>query len=236
MKGPPQSLPHLAADKIRERIENGELRPGDRLPPERLLTTQLAVSRTSLREALRMLESMGLLEAHVGRGRFVVEQTDDRQSVALVRNWLRAHREEIVQLNEIRTALERLSIAGLQGGKAAAVAEELRPILAEARDAARRKDSVRAAELDRNFHRTLCGATPNRPLQALVLGLIDAAQQAAGAVYAIPAAARNSLRQHAQIIECLAEGDVGSAQFILETHFERSIAVAAGRPKGVDNP
>jgi len=215
-----------AQDAIRERIEAGELAPGDRLPSERALTEQLGVSRTSLREALKMLESMGMVEARSGRGRFVVQHTDDRGSVELVRNWLHAHRDDVIHLNVIRTAIEQLAVEAMPAAARTRVVERLRPNVAEAQDATRRADSVRAAALDGEFHRTLCGATENRPLQALAYGLIDGAQQAATAVYAIPDAARNSLRQHAAIVDALAAGNVRGVQRLLREHFARSIQVA----------
>jgi GntR family transcriptional repressor for pyruvate dehydrogenase complex len=226
VKGTSHSLSFLAAEAIRERIEAGELPPGARLPSERALTEQLGVSRTSLREALKMLESMGMVEARSGRGRFVVQYTDDRASIDLVRTWLHAHREDVQHLNVIRTAIEQLAIEAMPAADRARVVEKLRPNLAEAQDAVRRADSVRAAQLDSEFHRTLCGVTGNRPLQALAFGLIDAAQQAATAVYAVPDAARNSLRQHAALIQSLANGNVRAAQRLLREHFARSIQVA----------
>ncbi|MBR2224130.1 MAG: FadR family transcriptional regulator, partial [Christensenellaceae bacterium] len=54
-------------------INSGELKPGDKLPPERSLAEQLNVSRTAIREALRALESMGYIESKVGGGTFVRE-------------------------------------------------------------------------------------------------------------------------------------------------------------------
>lgn len=54
-----------------EQISTGELKPGDRLPPERKLGEQFGISRTAVREALRSLAARGLIESHVGRGTFV---------------------------------------------------------------------------------------------------------------------------------------------------------------------
>ena len=229
VKGSSNSLSYLAAESIREMISRGDLKPGALLPPERVLTERLGVSRASLREALKMLESMGMLEARVGRGRFVVDHTEDSQSLALVRNWLHAHREEIEDLNEIRTAIERTAVAGIPAEVRDATVDRAKTILAEARQAVSRRDAVRAAELDREFHRTICGETPNRPLQALAFGLIDAAKQAAVAVYAIPSAARASLAEHATIIAAIAENDLAAAQALLSKHFGRAVAVASGK-------
>ena len=222
------SLSDLAAEAIRASISRGDLAPGDPLPSERELTEQLGVSRTALREALKVLESMGMLEAHVGRGRYVTGPANNSQSLALVRNWLHAHREEIEDLNEIRTAMEGIAVGRLAPEARVETANRLHAIIAEAQRAVASGDFARAAALDSEFHRTLCGGTKNRPLQALVEGLIDAAQEAALAVYALPAAAFASLREHSEIARALAGGDITKVRAHLDHHFRRAVVVAAG--------
>src|SRR4051812_26378086 len=58
-------------ERLAERIEGGELAPGDQLPPERELARRLGVSRMTVRQALAALAARGLLERGVGRGTFV---------------------------------------------------------------------------------------------------------------------------------------------------------------------
>jgi GntR family transcriptional repressor for pyruvate dehydrogenase complex len=60
-----------AFDRIRSLVLSGQLKPGDALPPERNLALQLGVSRSSLREAIRALTIMNVLETHHGSGTFV---------------------------------------------------------------------------------------------------------------------------------------------------------------------
>ena len=62
-------------EQIELRILNGELNPGDRLPPERELTKQFGVSRTAVREAMNALSLKGLIVVHPGRGTFVTDHT-----------------------------------------------------------------------------------------------------------------------------------------------------------------
>ena len=64
----PKKTHELVADKIRRQIVAGDLAEGERLPPEDDLTAQFGVARTTLREALRVLESQGLLAIRRGRG------------------------------------------------------------------------------------------------------------------------------------------------------------------------
>lgn len=83
---PPQRLPAHAplyaqiADGLLERIQSGELAPGNRLPPERELSEMLGVSRMTLRRALRRLEAQGLLRRRQGDGTYVSEPRFERQA------------------------------------------------------------------------------------------------------------------------------------------------------------
>jgi len=65
------------AERIRRLIVEGRLHPGDRLPPERELAEHLGVSRTSVRDAIRVLELIGLLEPRQGDGTVVRDRTPD---------------------------------------------------------------------------------------------------------------------------------------------------------------
>jgi GntR family transcriptional repressor for pyruvate dehydrogenase complex len=58
-------------EQIQQRILNGELKKGDKLPSERELSEQMNVSRTSIREAIRVLETMGVIESKQGEGNFI---------------------------------------------------------------------------------------------------------------------------------------------------------------------
>lgn len=72
------------AEGLLDRIECGELAPGDRLPAERELSEMLGVNRVTLRRALRTLESQGLLTRHQGKGTYVAEPKIERQAGRLV--------------------------------------------------------------------------------------------------------------------------------------------------------
>ncbi len=62
--------------RIGRMVESGELKAGDRLPPERQLAENFHVSRHSLREALRSLEQQGLVRSHIGDGTYILDRTD----------------------------------------------------------------------------------------------------------------------------------------------------------------
>ena len=66
------------ADDICNYVEQKELKNGDKIPSERELSTMLSVSRNSVREAIRELESRGILKVHPGKSAFLVGNVEDR--------------------------------------------------------------------------------------------------------------------------------------------------------------
>ncbi len=72
------------AESLLDRIESGRLAPGERLPPERELSQMLGVNRMTLRQALRLLETQGLLVRRQGNGTYIAEPKIERQAGRLI--------------------------------------------------------------------------------------------------------------------------------------------------------
>lgn len=93
--------------QVREAIISGKLKPGDRLPSERNLLAQFGVSRQTLRESLRALESMGLIEIQKGAGGGpVVQKVDMEVTREAIANFLYFQRISIKDLSEVRKLIE----------------------------------------------------------------------------------------------------------------------------------
>ena len=97
----------VLADDLRERILRGAFPPGTALPPERELVTQTHMSRTTVREALRILEVQGLVRIKTGRAGGAFVQTPGQESVASTVNLLiRGRQIRLAALLETREAIE----------------------------------------------------------------------------------------------------------------------------------
>ena len=70
-------IPSLVAKQIIDRIAEGALKPGDKLPSEHQMTELFGISRISLREAMKLLEARGYIESHDRRGKFVKSMVED---------------------------------------------------------------------------------------------------------------------------------------------------------------
>ncbi|MGH8933341.1 MAG: FadR/GntR family transcriptional regulator, partial [Egibacteraceae bacterium] len=198
--------------QIEERILRGHLRVGDRLPSERELSETLGVSRASVREALRVLESMGIIEANVGSGRDAGSIVSGRSTAALS-NLLRLHMAlsqfQLKDLVDIRVQLERWA-----SERAAALAtdEDIRQLraLVAAMDSDE-LDYVEFNELDTEFHITIAKAARNAPLSDLMQALRDAVKtEMTSAFERLPDwrhTARQLTTEHARIVDAIENHD-----------------------------
>ncbi len=87
-------------------IGRGDFKPGDALPSERALAEIFDVSRVSVREAIRSLEAIGLLEVQHGRGCFVIDRQETRRTTS---SWLDLYRNEALNLLEVRGAIDQMA-------------------------------------------------------------------------------------------------------------------------------
>lgn len=209
--------------QIAERILDGRLEVGDRLPSERELVGALGVSRGSVREALRILESMGIIETNVGSGRDAGSTISGRPSDALS-NLLRLHlalsRFQLTDLVEVRIQLERAAAAG-----AAAVAEpsdiaRLNEIIGEM--AQGDLEHAKFHELDTEFHVTIAHASGNAlsaDLMQALRGAVRAHMETAfEAIDDWDGMVQKLSEEHRQIAATISKGDVSKAADLVADH------------------
>jgi GntR family transcriptional repressor for pyruvate dehydrogenase complex len=153
--------------QLREMIHTGELRPGDRLPPERDLARLFGVSRPTLRAAIGSLAAVGVLQARRGVGTFVVEADGlpmlDSSPLRLMAS---IHGFAPPEMFEARQSLE-MAIAGLAaeratGDQMASVSEELTGMFASL------DEPEQFLMHDMRFHQMIAAASGNRILTALM--------------------------------------------------------------------
>jgi GntR family transcriptional regulator, transcriptional repressor for pyruvate dehydrogenase complex len=157
-----------AIDKIRERIVSGSWGPGDRLPKESELAADLGLSRNSLREAVRALSQLRVLEVRQGDGTYVSSLEPDLllESTGFVSHLLLGDTE--VELYEVRRILEAAAASLAAGRIDAGEKEDLARILQRMRQTQTVEELV---EADVAFHAVIAKAAGNAVLASLLASL-----------------------------------------------------------------
>ncbi len=232
-------LADATAAKIARMIESGEYAAGQRLPPERDLAEHLGISRTAIREAFRALQAMGLVEAHVGRGRFVCEEGAERRSHYLATQLFELHSSDLSELSAVREVLEMAATRAIPRQACATVARGMRQVLDQARAALEQDDLRRVAQLDSELHVIPIDHCVNRPLRILANGVILSMGQPVRAVLSDRERVNASFREHERIVRAFQDGDIELAAVLIghhqteasrhRTHVAAAAAVGDGR-------
>lgn len=195
----------LAAEQIRERIDDGAWRPGERIPSEKELAAQLGISRGSVREALRMLEALGCVEIRPGGGTVVKGRCTDRPGAAMPQT-VPPRTVELGDLWEARKIIEpRAAYLAAERCKDA----ELRAIRDNLRLAERlikEGDWVQAVHLNPDFHLAVTVASGNKVLcdvQVVLAQLERAAVVSEGEPDCTSERAQKALGEHRIIFEAI---------------------------------
>jgi GntR family transcriptional regulator, transcriptional repressor for pyruvate dehydrogenase complex len=201
--------------QIKSMIAEGRLKSGDQLPPERDLAEKFLVSRTSVREALRALESVGLIEIRPGEGTFVREVSVDAlvEPLALV---LLSQRAMIEELFEARRLLEPV-IAGLAARRATKdeVQEMERILEAQAKEIASGNTGLAQ---DAAFHAAIGTAAHNRAITRIVHAVMDLLGQSREEAIGTPGRPTRSHEDHQRILAAIRSGDAAAAERAMLDH------------------
>lgn len=154
-------------EQIKQLVKEGKLNRGDKLPSERDLSDQLQVSRTSVREALRALETLGLVEARHGEGNFINDNLENSllEPLSIVFLLLGSKSEEILELRKIlepeTAAIAAKNITSAQIAELKKLADELN-----------NTESVEtSAFLDKQFHYKIAEASGNLLISTIMFSL-----------------------------------------------------------------
>lgn len=217
------NLSAAIADRIAENIAQGKLPAGSRLQSERELSDLFGVGRSSIREAIKTLESRGLVEGRQGEGRFVRAQ-DLAGLVQQPAGPLSVTEREVAQLYEARTIIEP-GMAALAAGRALR-----RDLAATRRLLERHEERVRAGTYggaeDTAFHLRVAAMAENPLLARLLEAVLQALHAIREPALRTAPSLRLSLDGHWRVLEALEAHDVPAAHEAALAHLDRSRQLA----------
>ncbi len=219
--------------QIERAIRSGQFAPGERLPSERELVETFGVSRVSVREAIRALEALGFVKVYQGRGAFV---TDRRSGFGEpLARWLELHRDEVLELLNVRGALDALASAEAAANgnkKKLGAIESAHKSFADAVSSHAETGDVAAADVA--FHLAIAEASGNRLLYDLLSDLHFYLSESRHAVLAPPDRPAQSAVDHGAIVDAIRAGDAEGARTATSRHIDsvrRLVSAGLESPK-----
>jgi len=207
-------------DQVARKLEQfilEELKPGDKLPSERELAASCKVSRSSIRDAIRRLEMIGLVEPRQGAGTIVRDVSPDSLVNPLFSALMRKRRH-VADLLDVRIMLE----PPIAARAARHITPEQLEILEQVLN--RQKDKVNAGELtmdeDAEFHYTIATAANNAVVLHVVDVLMDLLRETRERNMQVEGRLQKSFEGHKRIFTALCRGDAKAAESAMRRHLE----------------
>lgn len=162
-----EKIYQIIMEQIKEMVKNGELKKGDKLPSERLLAEKLEVSRSSVREALKSLSILGLVESKHGEGNYIKSNFEDSllEPLSIVFLLIGGLNEEIFQLRRI-VEPEAAAIAAKNINQS-----ELAELLCILEEMENCEEVEEAVALDRKFHYNIVKAAGNNLISTIMFSV-----------------------------------------------------------------
>lgn len=224
----------VLAHELRERIFRGEYAAGSGLPAERELIAQTRMGRTTVREALRILEVQGLVSMRAGRmGGAFVQEPGENLMVDTVGMLVRGHRQALGALLETREAIEPncARLAALHRDDAdLVILEEL-----TRKSSSGSPDVASLLDANNEWHMAVARAGHNELLAGVMIGLSRAIRNDADDAAFVEASRREvALKAHEQVMRAIREQDGDAAFRLMARHVHAHTQAVAAEPEGDD--
>jgi GntR family transcriptional repressor for pyruvate dehydrogenase complex len=206
--------PQQAAQRIEQMILQGNIKPGQKLPSQRDLSESFGLSRASLREAISVLETLGMVKAEAGRGVFVCEVPQDGAPSA----WRfdgRYSEEEVYQARIlIEPEIAALAAHQIEPGQIDQMHQEVIGM----RESIKAHDFAAVGRHDSTFHQLLCEISENRVLIQIYRQLAEVLQESQRRPMINTARIGEMVGEHEAVLHALNERDAQGAYRAMRRH------------------
>ncbi len=215
--------PIVRGDKLYEKIINqfvrlikdGKLKQGDKLPPERKLVEELNVSRTVLREALRAMEVIGIIESSIGKGTYV-SGVSVKNILALLPLVYPLTERINIEMLEFRMMLEttaaRIAASRIDNKKILDINESFKIMIKEI------KEGKIGLEGDNEFHNSIGRATDNSAIIMILNVTHNVLSKTRKETLELPNQPEKTIKDHDKIRKAVIEGKANLAENLMRDH------------------
>jgi len=214
----PVRLYESAIEQIMDLVKRSELKPGDKLPPERELAEKLSISRGSLREAFRVLESRGLIKSKPGGGRYIREIRknghNSRENIILS-----LEKSSILELLEARKMFE-VKIAKIAAQRATPEDIKLIEMVLNKMNQKEGLKDEKKTESDTEFHLAIASTSHNFVFVNIIKLHLDLLKETRGKTWQMPGRREKQCQEHQAILKAIKEHNSKKAGEAMLTHLK----------------
>ena len=205
-------------NEFRKLIKQGTLKPGQKIPGEHDLAERFSTSRGTIREALRTLETMGLLEIKSGSGAYVRELPLSSGNLDNKLQWLLERRESVLELMEVRQVLQgraaKLCAENIGESQLQTLNENIQTMMRAKED----NDAEALTEIDTHFHYLIGEYCGNKILDDLIKYVEETYRISSRALMDLSGRAMRSVEEHTAVFEAIKAGDGPLAEKKMHDH------------------
>jgi DNA-binding FadR family transcriptional regulator len=226
-------LHHSVQEALKDYVVQNGFKSGDALPAEAELARQLGVSRTSVREAVKALETIGILESRRGSGVYVGSFSFDPLVESLPYG-LMADTGAIAELLDVRCTLEVALVERAIARRTPEQLDALRANLERFRIVAEGGEALDA--VDREFHQLLAMNLGNRVLSGLIDVFWRSYHRATQRIDLVNTAPVDTYRDHVAVFDAFASGDAEATKATLDRHYDGIRSLLDRQKGGAETP
>lgn len=220
-----------ASDQIRKLIKEGQLKAGEKLPTEQELCEALNMSRSSIREAIRVLEAEGLIEVRRGSGTYVTTNPYMPLGNDEALNWLKPRKESLLQILQVRESIEYLTVRLAAQNKTDKLISELNQLVKEYTEQYEKieKQNEKEINLDEiskiniKFHLAISKASGNDIAHEFLYHLLTSFSESNKVVIRIDLKLNHQISEHQAIVDAIKTGDPALAEQAMRNHLGRVV-------------
>jgi len=215
-------LSDQAVDEIKRIIHDGQFAPGDKLHSENELTRMLGVSRSSIREAVRLLEVTGIVTVRQGKGIFVSHPRQENSQA--FSEWLRENESSVAEHFEIRLIIDTKAAAYAADRATDDDIRKLETICEAYRIQAETRTPAEMIKLDEQFHLQLAKSTKNRTLFMIMKTMTQSLPEGWISSLHVPGRIQKTIPEHIAIVAAIKSRNRKMAERRMEEHLNNALA------------
>jgi len=217
-----QTIVQQVMDEVKNMIASGKLKPGDRIPTETELSQMFGIGRSTVREAIKIFQYLGILKSSTRKGTFVCDYSNI--SVEAITWSILLRTNEIFELVELRDVIEGRSVIVL-AEKARSDPKGTEPVIAELEnqiermaDAMQRSSIEELSDADYEFHKIVVNSCDNGVFSSIYETLRSFMREEIHKTNLLETARSSGFAEHKIILACIKTGDSRGAARAFQIH------------------